>query len=41
MNIFLTSIRLSEEVVTSYFDEIPDELTPGKLTLDLNMNLTD
>jgi len=39
---FCAYFRLSEEVVATYFNEInPDELTPGKLTLDLNMNLTD
>ncbi|WP_097015326.1 hypothetical protein [Anaerocolumna aminovalerica] len=39
---FCAYFRLSEEVVASYFDEVnPDELTPGKLTQDLNVNLTD
>lgn len=39
---FCAYFRLSEEVVVSYFDKVnPDELTPGKLTQDLNMNLTD
>jgi hypothetical protein len=39
---FSAYFRLSEEGVASYFDELnPDELTPGKLTQDLNINLTD
>ncbi len=39
---FCAYFRLSEEVVASYFDEVnPDKLTPGKLTQDLNVNLTD
>lgn len=42
LKVFCAYFRLNEEVVASYFDEVnPDELTPGKLTLDLNMNLTD
>ena len=39
---FSAYFRLSEEGVASYFDELnPDKLTPGKLTQDLNINLTD
>lgn len=39
---FSAYFQLGEEVVTSYFNEVnPDELTPGKLTKDLNINLTD
>jgi len=39
---FCAYFRLNEEEVASYFDEVnPDEMTPGKLTQDLSMNLTD
>jgi hypothetical protein len=39
---FCDYFRLRSETVTSYFNEInPDELTPGKLSLDLNINLDD
>lgn len=39
---FCAYFRLSEEDVVSYFNKMnADELTPGKLTQDLSMNLTD
>jgi len=39
---FCAYFRLSKEEVASYFNEVnPDELTPGKLTQDLSINLTD
>jgi hypothetical protein len=38
---FCAYFRLSKEAVVSYFDKVnSDELTPGKFTRDLNINLT-